>query len=115
MCANPFVWWKTFEGQFLNVGFFAKHVIGISGFQIENERVFNLIGVLTTLKCCYLQVKNLDYIITIFNNWPNDPCHNCTPNANLKDYLKVEIILVKENYELIKEAKFFKKLQVDEN
>jgi hypothetical protein len=46
----------------------------------------------------------------MIDNWPNDPFQNCTPNANLKDYLKVEIVLVEENYELIKGAKFFKEL-----
>jgi hypothetical protein len=115
MCANPFVGWKTHEGQFLNVGFFAKQVFGILGFQIEIEKMFNLIGVLRTLEPSYLQVQNLDKIITIINNWPNDPHQNCTPYANLKDYLKVEVILVEKNYELIKEVEFFEELQVDED
>jgi len=105
-------WWKTHEGQFSNVGFLAKQVFGIVGSQIEIEKMFNLIGVLTALKRCHLQVQNLDQIITIINNWLDDPCQNCTPNANLKIYLKVEIILVEEEYELIKEVEFFKKLQV---
>jgi hypothetical protein len=43
----------------------------------------------------------LDWIITIIENWPNDPHLNCTPNVDLKDYLKVE---VEDNYELIEEA-----------
>jgi hypothetical protein len=67
--------------------------------------MFNLVGVLKTLKRCSLQVQNLDLIITIINNWPNDPCWNCTLNANLKDYLKVEIVL----------AEFLEELQVDED
>ncbi len=77
--------------------------------------MFSLINVLTTLKHCHLQVQNLDQIIIIINNWPNDPRQNCTPNGNLKDYLKVEVILVEENYELIKEIEFFEKLRVDED
>jgi hypothetical protein len=67
--------------------------------------MFNLASVLKTLKRCSLQVQNLDLIITIINNWPNDPRWNCTPNANLKDYLKVEIVL----------AEFLEELQVDED
>jgi len=35
--------------------------------------------------------------------------------CKFKDYLKVEIVLVEENYELIKGAKFFKELEVDED
>jgi uncharacterized Tic20 family protein len=73
MCANPLIWWKTHEGQFPNVGFLGKQVLGILGFQIETERMFNLINVLTTLKCYHLQVQNLDLIIIIINNWLDDP------------------------------------------
>jgi hypothetical protein len=43
-----------------------------------------------------------------------DPCLNCTPNADLKDYTKIKYILVKKNYELIKIIENFEKLQVDE-
>jgi hypothetical protein len=28
MRANPFAWWKTHRGQFSNVGFFTKQVLG---------------------------------------------------------------------------------------
>jgi hypothetical protein len=48
-CANPLTWWQMHEGQFLNVGFFAKHILGISGPQIETENVFNFVGLLTAL------------------------------------------------------------------
>jgi hypothetical protein len=91
--------------------------VGFWDFRVSNEieRVFSRIGVLTTLECCHLQVQNLDQIITIINNWHDDPCQNCTPNANLKDYLKVEVIFLEEDYELIKEVEFFEKLQVDED
>jgi hypothetical protein len=43
------------------------------GFQIEIEFFFSLANVLIALKCCHLQVQNLDRIITIINNWPDDP------------------------------------------
>jgi hypothetical protein len=49
-CVDPLVWWKTYEGKFLNVGFFAKKVLGILGFQIEIEKMFNLGGVLIALR-----------------------------------------------------------------
>jgi hypothetical protein len=49
MCVDPFDWWKTHEGQFLNVGILAKQVLGIPGSQIETEILCNLVGVLTTL------------------------------------------------------------------
>ncbi len=54
MCVDPFTWWKIHEGQFPNVGILAKQVLGIPRFQIETERVFGLVGVLTTSKHCHL-------------------------------------------------------------
>ncbi len=54
-CANPLTWWHMHEGQFPNVGFLAKHILGILDSQIEIGQVFSLVGVLTTLRCC-LQV-----------------------------------------------------------
>jgi hypothetical protein len=40
---------------------------------------------------------------------------NCTPNVELKDYLKVEVGLIENNYELIEKVEYFEKLQVDED
>jgi hypothetical protein len=50
--------------------------------------MFNLVGILITLKHSHLQMKNLD--------WPNDLCLNCITNENFKDYFKVEVVLVKK-------------------
>lgn len=36
------------------------------------------------------------------------------PTKNMKDYLKVEESLVDDNYKLIKEEKYFEKLDVDD-
>jgi hypothetical protein len=65
MCANPLAWKKTHEGQFMNVDFHTKQVLGIPWLQIETERMFNLnsfnpTGVLKALRRCYIQVQNLD-------------------------------------------------------
>jgi len=35
MCVDPLVWWKTHESQFPNVDFFAKQVLGFSGFKLR--------------------------------------------------------------------------------
>jgi hypothetical protein len=55
----------------------------------------------------------MDRIITMVKNWPDDPCHNYKPNVVLKEYLKEEDSLAKENYDLLEEADFFEQLQVD--
>lgn len=72
-----------------------------------------MVGLLTTLKCNNLQVENLDWIITIVKNWPNNVCLNCIINANFKHYIKVEVVFAKENYELIEESKYFEEMKVD--
>jgi hypothetical protein len=55
----------------------------------------------------------LDQITIIVNNWLDDSNLNYTPNANLKNYLKVEVGLVEDNYELVEEAKYFEELHKD--
>jgi hypothetical protein len=35
---------------------------------------------------------------------------NCTPNVELKYYLKVQFGLIENNYELIQEVKYFEEL-----
>ncbi len=87
------------------MGFLAKQILGISGFQIETKRVFSLASVLTTLWHNHLQMENLDQIIMVVKNWPNDPWLNYMPTVTFKDYMKVEF-LTKENYDLIEEADF---------
>jgi hypothetical protein len=75
--------------------------------------MFNLVGVLTILKCYCLQLKNLDQIITLVKSWLDYLHLNCIANTNLKNYIKFEVALVEGNYELIEEFEYFKKLQVD--
>jgi hypothetical protein len=46
-------------------------------------------------------------------SWPNDAHLNCSTNVNFKDYIKVEVALGEENYELIENFEYFEKLKVD--
>ncbi len=70
------------------------------------------LGVLTTLKHYCLQGDNMDWTIIIVKNWPDDPHANYKPNSNFKQYLKIEELLAKDNYNLIDENDFFEELQV---
>jgi hypothetical protein len=54
------------------VGFCARQILGIVGCQIEIERIFSLIGILTSLRRYHLQSKKLDKLIFVSKNWPND-------------------------------------------
>jgi hypothetical protein len=40
-------------------------------------------------------------------NLPNDPCFNCSQPKDLTNFMKVESLLAKENYDLIKESNYF--------
>ncbi len=56
-------------------------------------------SVLIALRHCKLQVENLDHIITTLKNWFDDPCLNHTHHMDLIDFMKVENLLAKENYD----------------
>ncbi len=102
-CANPLAWRLTHEGQFPNVGFLVKQILGIMGSPIEIELVFNLARVLIALRCCRLQLENVDRIITVVKNWLDDAHANCKPNLDFQQYLKAKESLAKKNYNLIEE------------
>jgi len=65
---SPLAWWKTHESQFPNVGFLAKQILGILRSQIEIERIFNSVDVLTSLHHCQLGLDNLDALMMILKN-----------------------------------------------
>jgi hypothetical protein len=48
-------------------------------------------------------------------NWLDDPQLNCTSTTAFKDSMKIECLLIEDNYDLIEEADFFKQLEVDDN
>ena len=75
---KPFEWWKLeHEGQFPTVGYLARQILGIIGSQIKIERVFSIAGILTMLRRCRLGSKNLDQLVLLVKNWPDDPRQGC--------------------------------------
>jgi hypothetical protein len=46
--------------MFPTIGFLAHQILSIEGSQIEIERIFSLVGILTNLKRCHLQLENLE-------------------------------------------------------
>ncbi len=85
-CVDSLAWWRIHEGQFLNVYFFVKQILGIPSSQIEIEWMFSLARVLIALRWCHLQVENMDQIITMGKNWLDDGCQ-------LQTKVKLETIL----------------------
>ncbi len=51
----------------------------------------------------------------VVKNWLDDPWLNCTPTTALKDYMKIECLIVENKYDLMEEVDFFKQLEVDDN
>jgi hypothetical protein len=68
--------------------FLACQILGIVGSQIEIERIFSLVDILSNLRRCHLQTNNLERLIFMSKNWPNDFRAGSFPN-NL-----VELIIV---------------------
>jgi hypothetical protein len=48
--------------------FFSRHILGIISSQIEIERTFSFIHILTNLKICHLQLENLENLIYVSND-----------------------------------------------
>jgi hypothetical protein len=82
--------------MFSTFGFCAKKLLGIVGYQIELEKIFSLVGILTSLKRCCLQSKSLDKLM--FNNkiWPNDPRIGCKSSSRLVDFVETNLNLEEE-------------------
>jgi hypothetical protein len=51
----PLQWWEKHESMFPIVDFCARQILGIIGFQIEIEKIFSLVRILTSLRRCRLQ------------------------------------------------------------
>ncbi len=60
------------------------------------KRIFSLIGILTSLKRCCLQSKNLDNLICVNNNWTNDPMIGCKSCFNLVELIDIDVDLEEE-------------------
>jgi hypothetical protein len=46
------------------------------------------VGIFTNLKRCHLQRENLEKMIFVSKNWPNDPEDGCKPPFNLKKLIQ---------------------------
>jgi hypothetical protein len=83
----PLQWWEKHENMFPTIGFCAKQILRIVGFQIETKIIFFLIGILTGLRRC-LQSENLDKLIFVNKIWPNDPRIGCKSPFSLIDFIE---------------------------
>ncbi len=84
--------------MFPTIGFCARQILGIVGCQIETKKISSLAGILTSLKKCRLQSKNLDKLIFVNKNWLNDPKISCKSLSTLVDLIETNLNL-KEEFE----------------
>jgi hypothetical protein len=89
------------------MNFFEIQIFEIINLQIKIEQMFNLARMLTTLKCCHLQMENMDWIIIVMKDWLG-----CKPSLNLK-YFKTKNLLQSKIITWLKGITFLKKMQVD--
>jgi hypothetical protein len=57
----PLIWWKSRESQFPNISFVIQQILWIHGSQIETKKIFNMVGMLTSL-------QHLSYKLTIWTS-----------------------------------------------
>ncbi len=114
-CVDPLAWWWIHETQFPNVSLLAKQILKIIGSQIEIECVFNLARILITLRHCKLHMDNLDWIITMVKNWPDNSHLNFSWHKDLTNFLKIKFVLAENNYDLIEKLNYFEQLELDKD
>jgi Holliday junction resolvase len=64
--------------------------LGVIGSQIEIESKYS------NLKRCHLQTENLEKLIFVNKNWPNDLRIGCKSPSNLLKFLERDVNLKKE-------------------
>jgi hypothetical protein len=78
------------------VGFCARQILKIVGSQIEIEIIFSLVGILTSLRRCYLQSIFLNKLIFVGKHWPNDSRIGCKSPFSLIDFIENDLNLEEE-------------------
>jgi hypothetical protein len=72
--------------MFLTIGFLAQQILGNVGSQIEIKGIFSLTNIFTNFKRCRLRYKNLEKLIFVNKNWPNDARVGCKSPSDLVEY-----------------------------
>ncbi len=88
---------------------FLAQKIKIVGSQIEIEKIFSLPGILTNLRKCRLQSKNLKKLNFVNKNWPIDARVGCKSPSDLVKFIEMDERLEKELQEF--EGEFEQEIQ----
>jgi hypothetical protein len=77
--------------------FFVPKKLRVIGSQIEIEKIFSLIHIQINLKNCHLKLENLENLISVNKNWPNDVRIGCKAFSSLLELTNCEIDLKELN------------------
>ncbi len=91
------------------LGLQLNKILGIVGFQIEVERVFNIASICTNVQRFRLGIDNLEMLVNIYKNWPDDACVGGFPF--MEKFMEMKEILMDENEDVIASLRF---LELDE-
>ncbi len=64
----------------------ASQIFAIPRSQIETEWILNVVGVFASLWRCQLEVENVDSLVVIYKNWPNDARVGCNLANDTKSF-----------------------------
>jgi hypothetical protein len=96
-----------------NVTWLTRQILTIHGSQIEIEEIFSIVGVLTSLRRCRFGAKNLDSLLMIYKNWPNDARVECNlANENDIKCFATQAYLLETHEVKLNEAMMFEKKYV---
>ncbi len=73
-----------------------QQILGILVSYIKIERIFLIGKIFTTLLRYWFQIDNLDKLMFVNENWPNDLCVGCLKLTNLASICEVQFNLTKE-------------------
>jgi hypothetical protein len=72
-------------------GFLVGQILGILESEIEIEKIFSLTNKLTNLRRCDRQLNNLEGLIFMSKNWPNDSRIDFKPPSNLVEMIQKDL------------------------
>jgi len=61
--------------------------------QKHSKCIFSIVGILTTLRKCHLQIEKLDKLIFINKNWPSNLRISCVKPIDLASTCELELYL----------------------
>jgi hypothetical protein len=79
--------WKAHEQHFSYVAFIAQQVLGIVGFQIEVERIFNIVNICIILRHFQFSMDNFETLKIIYKNWHNGAHIGSSPSMDKDEHV----------------------------